>query len=95
MILNANNSFTASCANPTSWLHADPVITNRVAWNKGACNAPLRLALFGLISDGQMILNDAGQLAEKEWQKNLKIHVNSVMHEFVIIPNDFHVIVGS
>ena len=40
-----------------------------------------------------MILNDAGQIAEMEWQKTQEIRANIVLHEFVIMPNHFHAII--
>ena len=42
-----------------------------------------------------MILNGARQLAEVEWQKTQEIRTNSELHEFIIMPNHFHVIVES
>jgi putative transposase len=52
-----------------------------------------RLPLFGKITDGIMQLNDAGQIAQEEWQKSANIRPNIVLHEFVIMPNHLHGII--
>ncbi|GAB6008425.1 transposase [Dysgonomonas reticulitermitis] len=52
-----------------------------------------RVCLFGKITDGEMILNDAGKIINNEWQ-HLKIKYPHVeLHEYVIMPNHFHGIV--
>lgn len=52
-----------------------------------------RLCLFGEIIDGEMMLNNAGKLVEKEWLKLPQRFVNIKLHEFVVMPNHFHAII--
>jgi len=51
-----------------------------------------RACLFGEVKDGQMILNDAGKIAEEEWMKTPQIRQNTELGEFVVMPNHFHAI---
>lgn len=51
-----------------------------------------RECLFGHIKDGEMILNDAGQLVENEWLKIPQRFTNTQLHEYVVMPNHFHAI---
>ncbi|KAA3597916.1 MAG: hypothetical protein DWQ06_12515 [Calditrichaeota bacterium] len=51
-----------------------------------------RLHLFGKIEDGKMILNDAGLMIESEWLKITERFKNTILHEFIIMPNHFHAI---
>jgi REP element-mobilizing transposase RayT len=49
-----------------------------------------RACLFGEIADGQMVLNDAGRVAEKCWY-DIPIHFPHVaLDSFVIMPNHIH-----
>jgi putative transposase len=49
-----------------------------------------RACLFGDISDGKMILNDAGLIAEKHWH-DIPAHFPHIeLDEFVIMPNHIH-----
>ena len=51
-----------------------------------------RACLLGEIINGEMILNEAGQMIESEWLK-LKIRFPNIQyHEYVIMPNHFHAI---
>ncbi|GGP02036.1 hypothetical protein GCM10010992_04810 [Cloacibacterium rupense] len=51
-----------------------------------------RAHLFGEIINGEMILNEAGQMIESEWLK-LKIRFPNIhCHEYVIMPDHFHAI---
>ncbi len=53
-----------------------------------------RRCMFGEIIDEVMILNDAGQMAEKCWN-NIPAHFPHVqLDEFVIMPNHVHGILG-
>lgn len=53
-----------------------------------------RAFLFGDISDGKMILNDAGLMAEKCW-RDIPTHFPHVaLDEFVIMPNHIHGIIA-
>ena len=46
--------------------------------------------LFGEIKNGEMILNDAGQMIENEWL-NLKNRFPTIeLHEYITMPNHFH-----
>lgn len=49
--------------------------------------------LFGKIIDGQMVLNNAGQIAQKCWLEIPKHFPNVILHEFVIMPNHVHGII--
>lgn len=49
--------------------------------------------IFGSIIDGQMVLNDAGQMAQKCWLEIPKHFPNVILHEFVIMPNHVHGII--
>lgn len=51
-----------------------------------------RAHLFGEIINGEMILNEAGQMIESEWLK-LKIRFPNIhCHQYVIMPDHFHAI---
>jgi putative transposase len=49
-----------------------------------------RAYLFGEITDGKMILNDAGEMVEREWLALLNRFPNIVLHEYITMPNHFH-----
>ncbi len=49
--------------------------------------------LFGKIENGEMILNDAGVVAEKCWIAIPEHYPNTRLHEFVIMPNHIHGII--
>ncbi len=51
-----------------------------------------RECLFGHITNGEMILNDAGKMVETEWLKLPERFPNIALHEFVVMPNHFHAI---
>ena len=51
-----------------------------------------REMLLGKIKNGEMLLNDAGKMVEKEWEKLPQRFNAIVLHEFVIMPNHFHAI---
>ena len=49
-----------------------------------------RACLLGHITNGEMILNDAGRMVENEWL-NLKTRFPNIeLHEYVVMPNHFH-----
>ncbi|MGE5582349.1 MAG: transposase [Bacillota bacterium] len=52
-----------------------------------------RLRLFGEISNGEMILNDMGQIVSDCWLDLPNHYKNVVLDESVIMPNHFHGIV--
>ena len=49
--------------------------------------------LFGRIENGEMILNNAGKVAEVCWLAIPEHFPNTVLHEFVVMPNHIHGIV--
>ncbi|MFA5374195.1 MAG: transposase [Dehalococcoidia bacterium] len=52
-----------------------------------------RACLFGDISDGKMILNEAGMMAEKHW-RDIPAHFPHIeLDEFVVMPNHVHGII--
>lgn len=51
-----------------------------------------RANLFGEIQNGEMILNEAGGMVEKEWLKLPKRFTNIKLHEYITMPNHFHAI---
>jgi hypothetical protein len=51
-----------------------------------------RACLYGNIKNGEMLLNDAGQMVENEWLKLLQRFPNIQLHEYVVMPNHFHAI---
>ena len=52
-----------------------------------------RLCLFGSVHHGEMVLNEAGKMAEQEWLNTEKIRDNVQIGEFVIMPNHIHGII--
>ena len=49
--------------------------------------------LFGKIVDGKMQLNFCGKIANKYWTSITSHFTNTVLHEFVIMPNHMHGII--
>jgi len=52
-----------------------------------------RECLFGEIVDGEMRLNDAGQMVQTKWDELPKYYTGIDIDEFVIMPNHFHGII--
>ena len=52
-----------------------------------------RLSLFGEITDGEMILNEAGNVAKQCWLAIPEHFSNFELKEFVIMPNHVHGII--
>lgn len=52
-----------------------------------------RQPLFGQVVDGVMQLNDAGRIAQTEWNKLAKRFPGIEMDEFVVMPNHIHAII--
>jgi REP element-mobilizing transposase RayT len=50
-------------------------------------------ALFGVIVNGKMVLNEAGRVAEAEWRRSAIIRKGIALDEFVVMPNHVHGIV--
>jgi putative transposase len=52
-----------------------------------------RAHLFGAITDGQMMLNEAGQMVEQWYYELENKFPNIKCHEMIVMPNHFHCIV--
>ncbi len=52
-----------------------------------------RACIFGEVIDGKMTLNDYGEIVHQEWLATEKIRLNTVIHEFIIMPNHIHGII--
>ena len=52
-----------------------------------------RALLFGAVIDGEMVLNDAGKIANACWLDIPNHFPNSILHEYVIMPNHIHGII--
>jgi len=53
-----------------------------------------RKCLFGEIADGEMWLNDKGQIVQDEWYKSAWIREEIELDAFVVMPNHVHAIVA-
>jgi REP element-mobilizing transposase RayT len=49
--------------------------------------------LFGFVTNGKMVLNKFGMIAQEEWYKSAEIRQEIRLHEFVVMPNHIHGIV--
>ena len=52
-----------------------------------------RAHLFGKIADGEMVLNDAGEMVKRIWNEIPNDFINTALHEYVVMPNHFHGII--
>ena len=52
-----------------------------------------RACIFGNITDGEMRLNEIGQIAAEEWTKSERVRDEIELDEWVIMPNHLHGIV--
>lgn len=52
-----------------------------------------RECLFGDISDGELILTDAGRMLETIWQELPNRFPTIELDEFIVMPNHFHAII--
>lgn len=52
-----------------------------------------RAHLFGEVINGEMKLNDYGQIAYEQWKQTEEIRRNCFIHEFIIMPNHIHGII--
>ena len=53
-----------------------------------------RQNLFGHIADGEMVLNETGQIVKSEWLNTVNVRQGEViLHDFVVMPNHFHAII--
>ncbi len=51
-----------------------------------------REPLFGEIQEGQMILNDLGQIVDQEWQTTARLRSWVELDAYVVMPDHFHAI---
>ena len=49
-----------------------------------------RQHLFGEIRDGEMMLNEVGEIVKESWLETESIRGNCRIHEFIIMPNHLH-----
>ena len=49
-----------------------------------------REMLFGEIVDGNVLLNDFGQIVREEWERTAIVRPNVELGEYVVMPNHFH-----
>ena len=52
-----------------------------------------RECLFGELLDGQMVLNEYGEIAREEWLRSERIRREIKLDEFVVMPNHIHGII--
>lgn len=52
-----------------------------------------RICRFGSVENGEMVLNDAGKIAETCWFEIPQHFPNAILHEYVVMPNHIHGIV--
>lgn len=48
--------------------------------------------LFGVIADGEMLLNAYGRIVQEEWEKTALLRENIILDAFVVMPNHFHAV---
>jgi len=51
-----------------------------------------RECAFGEVVDGQVVLNEMGEIVRDEWMKTANFRVYVQLDEFVIMPNHFHAV---
>jgi REP element-mobilizing transposase RayT len=51
-----------------------------------------RICRFGKIENGEMILNELGDIVHNEWQNLTNKYSCIDLHEFIVMPNHFHAI---
>ena len=52
-----------------------------------------RQNLFGEIKNGEIMLNDAGKMVDKQWQNIFTRFQNAKTNKYVIMPNHFHALI--
>ena len=52
-----------------------------------------RKCLFGVVKNGEMILNEIGKIVDDEWYKTPEIRKNISLDVFVVMPNHLHGII--
>ena len=53
-----------------------------------------RECLFGVVCDGEMKLNEYGEIVKHEWGKTGEIRKNIELDEFIVMPNHIHGIIN-
>ncbi|PQJ31322.1 hypothetical protein BST92_05010 [Nonlabens arenilitoris] len=53
-----------------------------------------RLHLFGKVVDGEMVLNEFGKIAEREWINTLRLRNNVSLGAFMIMPDHIHLVIN-
>ena len=49
--------------------------------------------LFGRIQNGELELNEAGKIMDEQWLMISNRFPNTVLHEYIVMPNHFHAII--
>lgn len=49
-----------------------------------------KICFFGEISDGAMVLNELGEIADQQWQWLINRYPYLISHVFVVMPNHIH-----
>ena len=53
-----------------------------------------RQHLFGHVANGEMVLNETGQIVKSEWLNTVNVRQGEVtLHDYVVMPNHFHAII--
>ena len=52
-----------------------------------------RQSVFGKVTNGRMMLSEAGRMVEEEWLKTPAVRPQVQLDEFVVMPNHFHGII--
>jgi REP element-mobilizing transposase RayT len=52
-----------------------------------------RQSVFGKVTNGRMMLREAGRMVEEEWLKTPAVRPQVQLDEFVVMPNHFHGII--
>jgi REP element-mobilizing transposase RayT len=52
-----------------------------------------RVHLFGKIENGKMNLNSVGKIVAEEWKNTVQLRPNTILGEFIIMPDHMHMIV--
>jgi REP element-mobilizing transposase RayT len=52
-----------------------------------------RVHLFGKIENGKMNLNSVGKIVAEEWKNTVQLRPNTILGEFIIMPDHIHMIV--
>lgn len=81
------NKYRIKSARLKDWDYSNPW------WYYVTINTKNHIEFFGKITDGKMVLNELGQIAEQEWYRTKTIRNNVDLDYFVIMPNHIHGII--